>query len=80
MNLLKMKGKQEPLLIKMSIHTGNNLPVAKMPYTLALKHHDWVKSEIDKLFEAGVIRERVILAGQLPLLWYQREMVVKGYV
>ena len=45
-------------LIKMSIDTGNNPPVAKRPYTLALKHHDWVKAEIDKLLEAGVIRER----------------------
>ena len=44
-------------LIKMSIDTGNNPPVAKSPYTLALKHHDWVKAEINKLLEAGVIRE-----------------------
>ena len=41
----------------MSIDTGNIPPVAKRPYTLALKHHDWVKAEIDKLLEAGVIRE-----------------------
>ena len=27
-------------LIKMSIDTGDNIPVAKRPYTLALKHHD----------------------------------------
>ena len=44
-------------LIKMSIDTGNNPPVAKRHYTLALKHHDWVKAEIDKLLEAGVFRE-----------------------
>ena len=44
-------------LIEMSIDTGNNPPVAKMPYILALKHHDWVKAEIDQLLEAGVIRE-----------------------
>ena len=41
----------------MSIDTGDHPPVAKRPYTLALKHHDWVKAEIDKLLEAGVIRE-----------------------
>ena len=41
----------------MSIDTGNNPPVAKRPYILALKHNDWVKAEIDKLLEAGVIRE-----------------------
>ena len=44
-------------LITMSIDTGDHPPVAKRPYTLALKHHDWVKAEIDKLLEAGVIRE-----------------------
>ena len=37
-------------LIKMSVDT-------KKPYTLALKHYDWVKEEIVKLLEAGVIRE-----------------------
>ena len=41
----------------MSIDTGDYPPVAKRPYTLTLKHHDWVKAEIDKLLEAGVIRE-----------------------
>ena len=31
--------------------------MAKRPYTLALKHHDWVKAEINKLLEVSVIRE-----------------------
>ena len=44
-------------LITMSTDTGDHPPVAKRPYALALKHHDWVKAEIDKLLEAGVIRE-----------------------
>ena len=44
-------------LITRSIDTGDHPPVAKRPYTVALKHHDWVKAEIDKLLEAGVIRE-----------------------
>ena len=44
-------------LIKMSIDTGDACPISKKPYTLALKHYDWVKEEIDKLLEAGVIRE-----------------------
>ena len=43
--------------ITLSIDTGDQPPVAKRPYTLALKHHDWVRAEIDKLLEAGVIRE-----------------------
>ena len=41
----------------MTIDTGDHPPIAKRPYTLALKHYDWVKEEIDKLLEAGVISE-----------------------
>ena len=44
-------------LIKMSIDTEDACPNAKKPYTLALTHYDWVKEEIDKLLEAGVIKE-----------------------
>ena len=41
----------------MSIDTGDYKPIAKCCYTLSLKHYDWVKKEIDKLFKAGAIRE-----------------------
>ena len=41
----------------MEIDIGDYPPIAKKPYTLALKHYDWVKEEIDKLLEAGIIRE-----------------------
>ena len=41
----------------MSIDTRDHPPIAKKPYALALKHYDWVRDEIDKLLEAGVIRE-----------------------
>ena len=41
----------------MSTDTGDACPIDKKPYTLALKYYDWVKEEIDKLLEAGVIRE-----------------------
>ena len=44
-------------LIEMDIDTGDHPPIAKRPYTLALKHYDWAKQEIDKLLRAGVIRE-----------------------
>ena len=44
-------------LITMSIDTGDHSPIVKIPYTLALKHLDWVKAEVDKLLETGVIRE-----------------------
>ena len=54
---LKMRGRLEPLIIKMSIDTSEHLPITKKPYALALKHYDWVRDEIDKLFNTGVIRE-----------------------
>ena len=41
----------------MSIDTRDHPPIAKKPYALPLKHYDWVRDEIDKLLEAGVIRE-----------------------
>ena len=44
-------------LIKMSIVTGDHPPIAKRPYTLSVKHYDWVKDELNKLLEAGIIRE-----------------------
>ena len=47
--------------IKMSIDTGDNSTTVKKLYTLAIKHHQWVKEEIDRLLEAGVIRESNLL-------------------
>ena len=36
-------------LIEMEIDTGDSLPVAQNPYTLPLKHHEWVRKEIETL-------------------------------
>ena len=44
------------LLTQMSIDTGDSDPVSQKPYPVAMKHYNWVKEEIDKLLEAGVIR------------------------
>ena len=44
-------------LIEMDIDIGDNPPIVKRPYTIALKHYDFVKEEINKLLNAGVIRE-----------------------
>ena len=41
----------------MSIDTGDHPPIANKPYTLAIKHHEWVKEEIHKFLEASVIRK-----------------------
>ena len=43
-------------LTQMSIDTGDSDPVSQNPYLIAMKHYNWVKEEINKLLEAGVIR------------------------
>ena len=42
-------------LVKMDIDTGNSPPVSSRPYTLPLKHYEWVQREIESLERAGVI-------------------------
>ena len=42
-------------ITSMSIDTGNTNPVSQKPYPIAMKHYDWVKSEIEKLLAAKVI-------------------------
>ena len=42
-------------LTSMSIDTGTTDPVSQKPYPIAMKHYDWVKSEIEKLLAAKVI-------------------------
>ena len=42
-------------LIEMEINTRDSLPVAQSPYTLPLKHYEWVRKEIETLEKAGVI-------------------------
>ena len=46
-------------LITMDINTGDSPPSAKKPYTLPLKHYDWVQQEIKSLERAGVITRSV---------------------
>ena len=48
-------------LITMDIDTGMSQPVSEQPYTLSLKHHDWVKKEIEQLECAGVIEKSLSL-------------------
>ena len=42
-------------LIKMDIDTRENPPVCQRPYTLSLKHAEWVKKELNILEAAGII-------------------------
>ena len=39
----------------MTIDTGTADPVSQKPYPIAMKHHEWVKDEIEKLLTAKVI-------------------------
>ena len=45
-------------LTQMSINMGDSDPISQKPYPVAMKHYQWVKEEINKLLEAGVIRNR----------------------
>ena len=42
-------------LVKMDIDTGDSPPVSSRPYTLPLKHYEWVQGERESLEHAGVI-------------------------
>ena len=44
-------------LVKMDIDTGDSPPVSSRPYTLPLKHYEWVQREIESLEQARVIKK-----------------------
>ena len=54
-------------LIEMEIDTENSVPLAQSPYTLPLKHYDWVQNKIETLEKAGVI-ERSLLPWASPVI------------
>ena len=47
------------LLVEMDIDTGNSPPIASRPYTLKLKHYEWVWKEISTLERAGIITKSI---------------------
>ena len=55
------------MLVEMEIDTGNHPPIASKPYTLPLKHYDWVQKEIETLGKAGII-ERSISPWASPVV------------
>ena len=55
------------MLVEMEIDTGNHPPIASKPYTLPLKHYDWVQKEIETLERAGII-ERSISPWASPIV------------
>ena len=42
-------------LIKKQIDMGDSEPVSQKPYSITLKHYDWVRSEIKKFLDVQVI-------------------------
>ena len=55
------------MLVEMEIDTRNHPPIASKPYTLPLKHYDWVQKEIETLERAGMI-ERSISPWASPVV------------
>ena len=55
------------MLVKMEIDTGNHPPIASKPYTLPLKHYEWVQRKIETLEKAGII-ERSISPWASPIV------------
>ena len=47
------------LLVEMDIDTGNSPPIGSQPYTLPLKHYEWVQKEISTLERAGIITKSI---------------------
>ena len=47
------------MLIEMEIDMGNHPPIASKPYTLPLKHYEWVQREIEMLEKAGIIKRSI---------------------
>ena len=46
-------------LVKMDVDTGDSPPISSRPYTLPLKHYEWVQREIESLEWAGVNKKRM---------------------
>ena len=47
------------MLVEMEIDTGNHPAIASKPYTLPLKHYEWVQKEIETLERAGIIERSI---------------------
>ena len=46
-------------LVTMDIDKGDSPPICQKPYTLPLKHYNWVQQEVETLEHAGVIRKSI---------------------
>ena len=55
------------MLVEIKIDNRNHPPIASKPYTLPLKHYEWVQREIETLEKAGII-ERSISPWASPVV------------
>ena len=46
-------------IVQMDIDTGDNPPISQRPYSLALKHVEWVRQELEALEQAQIITRSV---------------------
>ena len=46
-------------LVQMEIDTGDHPPISQRPYTLALKHVEWVRQELETLEKAKIITRSI---------------------
>ena len=58
---------RKTMLVEMEIDTGNHSPITSKPYTLPLKHYEWMQREIETLEIAGII-ERSISPWASPVV------------
>ena len=54
-------------LITMDIDTGDHPPICQKPYTLVLKHYEWVQKEVKQLEQMGIIT-RCVLPWMSPIV------------
>ena len=46
-------------IVQMEIDTGDNPPISQRPYSLALKHVEWVRQELEALEKAQIITRSI---------------------
>ena len=61
----------------MDINTGDSPPGCQKPYTLPLKHYNWVRQEIETLEHAGVIRKSISLWAS-PIFIFPKQSAPGG--
>ena len=60
-------------LLEVEIDTGDSLPITQKPYTLPLKHTEWVQTELEILEKAGVI-VRSVSPWASPIVLVPKEL------